>query len=620
MKNTKIAASLLAVAMLAGVFAGCSKTSDITADKFVKACGKLGLEEYEDYLDSMPGLSDAEDGCYMVADDEDTIEELMEETLKPFLILMDLDDDIEAEDITSISAAVKGTGFEDMKDYTSLDELKTNGAAAIQITLKKTDFAEEIIDGADDLLSIAGIRSKHFSDKEYLSSKSEGYIRLHVDLKSFAKAMSDNDTAVNEFRSIAGIDIDDFFGSSKGDIAASIDVKGGNIFILLGCAINSKASVYEDFLAAFGILNDAMKLSDNKAFYDDLADVFPSLYKYILKARQGGSGVNPGVTQMVGVSLPTKDLQRWVQDGENMRKDFKNKGYSVDLQFASNDVATQISQIENMINSGCKVLIVAPIDFPAVNQALEKAHQKGIPVIAYDRLFYDSEYVDYYVSFDDYQTGVMQAEYIINKLDLENAKGPFNIEFTAGDTSDFHAVYFYNGAMDVLRPYYNSGVIRFVSGQKGFSAVATEAWSTEKAQARAEDIITRFYSDGTNIDAWLCSNDSTALGVTNALEATYAGKYPVITGQDCNITNVKNIINGKQSMSVFRDTRILASQAVKMADQILTGQKVETNGTMTFNNGKLTIPSYLCLPVFADANNYKEILIKSGYYREDQLL
>ena len=148
MKNTKIAASLLAVAMLAGVFAGCSKTSDITADKFVKACGKLGLEEYEDYLDSMPGLSDAEDGCYMVADDEDTIEELMEETLKPFLILMDLDDDIEAEDITSISAAVKGTGFEDMKDYTSLDELKTNGAAAIQITLKKTDFAEEIIDGA----------------------------------------------------------------------------------------------------------------------------------------------------------------------------------------------------------------------------------------------------------------------------------------------------------------------------------------------------------------------------------------------------------------------------------------------------------------------------------------
>lgn len=619
MKNTKIAASLLAVAMLAGVFAGCSKTSDITAEKFVKACGKLGLEEYEDYLDSMPGLSDAEDGCYMVADDEDTIEKLMEETLKPFLILMDLDDDIEAEDITSISAAVKGTGFEDMKDYTSLDELKTNGAAAIQITLKKTDFAEEIIDGADDLLSIAGIRSKHFSDKEYLSSKNEGYIRLHVDLKSFAKAMSDNDTAVNEFRSIAGIDIDDFFGSSKGDIAASIDVKGGNIFILLGCAINSKASVYEDFLAAFGILNDAMKLSDNKAFYDDLADVFPSLYKYILKARQGGSGVNPGVTQMVGVSLPTKDLQRWNQEGAKMREELEDKGYNVDLQFASNDVPTQISQIENMINSGCKVLIVAAIESSSLNEVLEKAHQKGITVIAYDRLILDTKYVDYYVSFDKYQIGVMQAEYIVKQLDLENANGPFNIEFTTGDISDINASYFYIGAMDVLRPYIESGKLRVPSGQMSFEDVVTDVWSTDKAKARAEKIIATYYSGGEQIDAWLCSNDSTALGVEIALEAGYAGKYPVITGQDCDITNVKNIIKGKQSMSVFRDTRILASQAVKMADQILKGQNVESNDTVTYNNGKKTVPSYLCLPVFADADNYKEILIDSGYYTADQL-
>ena len=618
MKNTKIAASLLAVTMLLGLFAGCSKTSNISADRFVKACEKLDLKEYEDYLEKAPELSDAEDGYYMVADDKDTIEELTGDSLEAFLRLMDLNDDIDADDITSIAAAVKGKGLEELKDFTSFDDLKTDGAAAIQITLKNADFAEEIIDGVDDLLGIGGIRSKHLSNKEYYSSKKEGYIRLHVDLKSLAKVISEDDTAENEFRTMVGIDADDYFGSAKGDFAASIDVKGGNIFILLGYAVNSKATVYEDFLEAFGILNDPMKLPDNKAFYDDLADILPSLLKYIVKA--GNAKVErTGNGQTVGISLPTKDLMRWVQDGENMRKDFKDKGYSVDLQFASNDVATQISQIENMINSGCKVLIVAPIDFPAVNQALEKAHQKGIPVIAYDRLFYDSEYVDYYVSFDDYQIGVMQAEYIINKLDLENAKGPFNIEFTTGDTSDFHAVYFYNGAMDVLRPYYNSGVIRFVSGQKDFSAAATEAWSTEKAQARAEDIITRFYSDGTNIDAWLCSNDSTALGVTNALAATYTGKYPVITGQDCNIANVKNIINGKQSMSVFRDTRILASQAVKMADQILTGQKVETNGTMTFNNGKLTIPSYLCLPVFADANNYKEILIKSGYYREDQL-
>ena len=194
----------------------------------------------------------------------------------------------------------------------------------------------------------------------------------------------------------------------------------------------------------------------------------------------------------------------------------------------------------------------------------------------------------------------------------------FNLEITAGDPGDNNAGFFYQGAYDVLKPYIDSGKLVIKSGQVEFSKVATASWKTEEAQKRAENILSSFYSDGSNVDVWLCSNDSTALGVTNAL-ASYKGKYPIITGQDCDKANVKNMLEGKQSMSVFKDTRTLAAQVVKMVTQILKGEKVEVNDTKTYNNGKITVPSYLCDPVFADANNYKEILIDSGYYKAEDI-
>jgi len=332
----------------------------------------------------------------------------------------------------------------------------------------------------------------------------------------------------------------------------------------------------------------------------------------------GCNGAGSG-KKKVGVSMPTKDLQRWNQDGANMESKLKAAGYDVDLQFASNDVATQLSQIENMISGGCNVLVISAIEGSSLGTALDKAEAKKIPVIAYDRLLMDSATVDYYATFDNYKVGTIQGTYVKDTLKLDEAAGPFNLEITAGDPGDNNAGLFYQGAYDVLKPYIDSGKLVIKSGQVEFAKVATAKWKTEEAQKRAENILSSFYSDGSNVDVWLCSNDSTALGVTNALGANYKGKYPVITGQDCDKANVKNMIAGKQSMSVFKDTRTLADQVVKMVTQILKGEKVDVNDTKSYNNGKIVVPSYLCDPVFADANNYKQILIDSGYYKAEDI-
>jgi putative multiple sugar transport system substrate-binding protein len=321
----------------------------------------------------------------------------------------------------------------------------------------------------------------------------------------------------------------------------------------------------------------------------------------------------------VGVSMPTKDLQRWNQDGENMEKLLKEAGFEVSLQFASNDVQQQLAQVETMINDGCEVVVIAAIEGSSLGAALDLAGEKGVKVIAYDRLLMDNANVDYYATFDNFKVGVVQGTYVKEALDLDNAEGPFVVEFTAGDPGDNNAGFFFNGAMSVLKPYIESGKIVVKSGQVAFEEVATPTWKTEVAQTRAETVLASYYADGSDIDAWVCSNDSTALGVTNALEANYTGKWPIITGQDCDIANTKNMIAGKQAMSVFKDTRTLAAQVVKMVGQILNGETVDVNDEETYNNNVKVVPSFLCEPVFASVDNYKELLIDSGYYTEDQL-
>lgn len=322
---------------------------------------------------------------------------------------------------------------------------------------------------------------------------------------------------------------------------------------------------------------------------------------------------------LVGVAMPTKDLQRWNQDGENMKAQLEAAGYEVDLQFASNDIQTQVSQVENMINNGCQLLVIASIDGDSLGTVLAQAKENNIPVIAYDRLIMNSDAVSYYATFDNYLVGTKQGEYIVDALDLDNAEGPFNMEIITGDPGDNNVNFFYGGAMDVLQPYIDAGKLVVPSGQIDKATVATPNWSTEEAQKRFENILSSNYSDGTQLDVVLASNDSTALGVTNALAANYTGEYPILTGQDCDVANVKNMLAGKQSMSIFKDTRTLASKVVEMVDAVMKGGEAPVNDTETYDNGTGVIPSYLCEPVYADANNYKEILIDSGYYTEDDL-
>lgn len=322
----------------------------------------------------------------------------------------------------------------------------------------------------------------------------------------------------------------------------------------------------------------------------------------------------------IGVAMPTKDLQRWNQDGSNMKEQLEKAGYTVDLQYANNDISTQVSQIENMITNGCTALVIASIDGGSLGTVLQKAKEANIPVIAYDRLIMGTDAVSYYATFDNYMVGTIQGNYIVDALDLKNAAGPFNIELFTGSPDDNNARFFFGGAMDVLTPYIDAGKLVVVSGQKKFEEVATLNWSTEEAQKRMENLITAYYAGGTKLDVVLSSNDSCAIGISNALQASYNGdKFPVLTGQDCDITSVKNIKAGTQSMSIFKDTRTLAEKVVEMVNAIMTGKEVPVNDKETYDNGTGIIPTFLCEPVFADINNYKELLIDSGYYTEDQL-
>src|SRR5690554_109680 len=326
---------------------------------------------------------------------------------------------------------------------------------------------------------------------------------------------------------------------------------------------------------------------------------------------------------LIGVAMPTQSLQRWNQDGANMKKQLEEKGYKVDLQYANNDVNTQIQQLENMITKGCKILVIASIDGSALTEVLRKAAENKVKVIAYDRLLMNSEHVDYYATFDNFQVGVIQGRYIEEKLGLKENAGPFNVELFAGSPDDNNALFFNGGAMSILQPYIDEGKLVVPSGQTAFSVIAIHAWDSATAQARMDNLITAHYADGKKLDAVLSPNDSLAIGIitslTNAGYGTPEKPYPIITGQDCDKANVKAMIKGQQSMSIFKDTRTLAAQVVEMVEAIMKEEEVPVNDTETYYNGVKIVPSYLCEPVYADVNNYKELLIDSGYYTEEDL-
>jgi putative multiple sugar transport system substrate-binding protein len=339
---------------------------------------------------------------------------------------------------------------------------------------------------------------------------------------------------------------------------------------------------------------------------------------------QASASAGGGAGSLVGVTMPTKSSERWIADGKNVESELVKLGYKVDLQYAEDDVPTQVNQIENQITKGAKVLIVASIDGTALTNQLQEAADKGIKVIAYDRLIRSSPNVDYYTSFDNKKVGIQQATSLLIGLGLKKADGtdgtaagPFNVEIFAGSPDDNNATFFYDGAMETLKPYIDSKKLVVKSGETDFKTVATLRWDGATAQKRMDDIITKAYSDA-KVQGVLSPYDGISRGILSALKsAGYGSKsqpYPVVTGQDAEVASVKSIIKDEQYSTIYKDTRQLADVTVKMADALLKGTTPETNNTTDYNNGVKVVPSYLLESVIVDKENYKATLVDSGYY------
>jgi putative multiple sugar transport system substrate-binding protein len=324
----------------------------------------------------------------------------------------------------------------------------------------------------------------------------------------------------------------------------------------------------------------------------------------------------------IGIAMPTKSSARWIADGDNMVKEFQAHGYKTDLQYAEDDIPNQLAQVENMITKGVKVLVIAAIDGTTLSNALQKAADKGIKVVAYDRLIRGSKNVDYYTTFDNFQVGVLQATSIVDKLGLKQGKGPYNIELFGGSPDDNNAFFFYDGAMSVLKPYIDSGKLVVRSKQMGMEKVGTLRWDGAVAQARMDNLLSAYYGKD-KVNAVLSPYDGLSIGILSSLKGVgYCTKQqpcPVVTGQDAEIPSVKSMLRGEQSSTVFKDTRELAKVTVNLVDAVLSGKKPEINDTKTYNNGVKVVPSYLLKPVAVDSSNWKKTLVDSGYYKESQL-
>ena len=293
------------------------------------------------------------------------------------------------------------------------------------------------------------------------------------------------------------------------------------------------------------------------------------------------------------ISMPTQSLERCNRYGSYLQKQFEDAGYEVELTYSDNETDRQVNDIQNLISDGVNLLVVAAIDGEALNTVMDEAADAGIPVIAYDRLI-KSDAVSYYISFDNYTVGTLQGQYVIDTLDLDNAGDKtYNIEFTAGDPADNNAGYFFNGAYDTLKPYLDAGTLNVVSGQTDFDSVATAQWDTQTALERMQNILASYYADGTQLDVALCSNDSTALGVTQAIESDYAGD--------------------NLAKAMLAGDTVDESLIEKSGWDFECAYDTESYETSEGNK----CPSFLLVPTVVTKDNMKEELVDTGYYTQD---
>jgi putative multiple sugar transport system substrate-binding protein len=352
-----------------------------------------------------------------------------------------------------------------------------------------------------------------------------------------------------------------------------------------------------------------------------LKTTFVALALIGLSALVSSSAALAQAKPAIGIAMPTKASARWIDDGNNIVKVLKERGYGTDLQYAEDDIPNQLSQVENMVAKGVKALIIAAIDGTTLSDVLKQAKANGIIVIAYDRLIRGTPNVDYYATFDNFQVGVLQAQSIEQGLGLKDGKGPFNIELFGGSPDDNNAYFFYNGSMSVLQPYIDSGKLVVASGQMGMDKVATLRWDGATAQARMDNLLSAFYGKK-RVDAVLSPYDGLSIGIISSLRGVGYGSanqpMPIISGQDAEVASIKAMLRGEQYSSIFKDTRDLARVTADMVDAALAGKQVTVNDTKTYNNGIKVVPSYLLKPVVVYRNNWEKLLIDSGYYKRSQ--
>lgn len=333
---------------------------------------------------------------------------------------------------------------------------------------------------------------------------------------------------------------------------------------------------------------------------------------------------------MIGVSMPTQTSERWIADGNSVKQKLEAKGYKVSLQYAGDDIPTQSQQVDQMITQGADVLVIAAIDGTALSGQLQAAAEKKIPVIAYDRLIRGSKNVDFYVSFDNFKVGVAQATALLVGLGLQNKDGskgaktgPFNVELFAGSLDDNNAHFFFNGAMQTLKPFIDNGSLVIKSKQTAIEQIAILRWQQETAQKRMEDLLTSTYNDGSKVAGVLSPYDGLSRGIITALQNAGYGAagnpMPIVTGQDAEIASVKLINDGVQSSTIFKDTRLLAEQAVVAAEAFLQDKTPQANDTTTYENGVKVVPSFLLPVETVYKEDIKAALIDSGYFTAEEV-
>ena len=314
----------------------------------------------------------------------------------------------------------------------------------------------------------------------------------------------------------------------------------------------------------------------------------------------------------IGVALPQKTSGNWVLAEELFNDGLTEAGFTPLVQFANGGVTEQQNQIQAMVEQGAKVIVVGAIDGSQLGTQLEAAAADGIKIIAYDRLVKNTEAVDMYVAFDNFQVGVLQGEALLQGLAERKGEGPYNIELIAGSPDDANATPFFEGAMSILQPKIDDGTLTVVSGQTTFEQVATQGWKAENAQKRMDTVLAGSYTD-TELHGILSPNDT--LGRAALTAVAQAGKdVPVVTGQDSEVESVKSIMAGEQYSTIYKDTREIVAQTIAEIKLLQAGSEPEINDTTSYDNDVKIVPAYLLTPFIVTQANAAEV------YKDDATL